>query len=256
MQKFNYQNFVFNYEPYPIGVARDFIEPDYYRRLVENFPPIEIFGSFFDTSSNKKALAELYKPDVYHRFIRENPVYLDFYKYIKSRDFIHDVLNCFEENYIQLRLFDSPITSSTLPLSGPLFDKIDKTIRRLRRRKGLRARFEFSAMPPEGGNIRPHTDAPSKLITLVLSILKEGEWNPAWKGGTDVLKPKDIRKSYNFYNNYFDFEECETLRTIDYVPNQCILFLKTFNSLHCVAPIQNKGGDVYRKTITINIESV
>jgi hypothetical protein len=256
MQKFNYGNFVFDYEPYPIGVAREFIEPDYYRSLVENFPPIEIFGGFFDPESNKKGLSEIYNPTSYHQFVRETPVYRDFYKYIKSPDFIHDVLNCFEQNYIQLGLSESKITSSTLPLRGRRFEKAEKALRRLRLKKGLRARFEFSALPARGGNIRPHTDAPSKIITLVLSILKEGEWNPGWGGGTDVIKPKDRKRTYNFLNNYFDFDECETLRTIEYVPNQCILFLKTFNSLHCVTPIQSHVADIYRKTLTINIESV
>ena len=254
MQKFNYSNFVFDYEPYPIGVAREFIEPDYYRRLVENFPPIEIFGGFFDPNSNKKGLSELYAPNSYHQFVRETPVYRDFYEYIKSPEFIHDVLNCFEQNYIQLGLSESKITSSTLPLRGRR-SKNGESLKPAATQKGLRARFEFSALPANGGNIRPHTDAPSKIITLVLSILKEGEWDPSWGGGTDVIKPKDRRRTYNFYNNYFDFDECETLRTIDYVPNQCILFLKTFNSLHCVAPIQNHAADVYRKTLTINIES-
>ena len=70
-----------------------------------------------------------------------------------------------------------------------------------------------------------------------------------------MLRPKDIRKNYNVYNSYFNFDECETLRTVEYLPNQGILFLKTFNSLHCVAPIRNEGGDVYRKTLTINIDS-
>jgi hypothetical protein len=34
-----------------------------------------------------------------------------------------------------------------------------------------------------------------------------------------------------------------------------IFFLKTFNSLDCVAPMETKAGDVYRKTLTINIDS-
>jgi hypothetical protein len=255
MREFNFQNFVFDYEPYPIGVSRGFVEPDFYRRMVESFPPIELFADFPDGKSHKKALAELYRPDVYHKFLRETPVYLDFYKYIKSPKFIHDVLGCFENNNIRLGLEKSKITSSTLPLLGPIFHKLEKVKRRLRRKKGLSARFEFSALPSNGGSIRPHTDAPQKLITLVLSILKEGDWNPAWKGGTEVLRPKDSRKSYNYLNAYLDFDECETLRTMEYVPNQCILFLKTFNSLHCVAPIQGSGEVVYRKTLTINIEA-
>jgi hypothetical protein len=93
VEKFNYQNFKFDYEPYPLGVAREFVEPEFYRRLVESFPSIELFDTFFDVGSNKKVLAELYRPDTYHRFIRESPAYLEFYKYIKSSEFIHDVLN-------------------------------------------------------------------------------------------------------------------------------------------------------------------
>jgi hypothetical protein len=255
MQKFNYSNFVFDYEPYPIGVAREFIEPAYYQQLVENFPPIEIFGGFFDPESNKHALSEIYEPDVYYRFVRSNAVYRDFYDYVKSPPFIHDVLDCFEKNFVELRLHRAKIRSSTLPLRGMFFHKFDKLLRRLRRNNGLRARFEFSRLPSNGGNIRPHTDAPVKIITLVVSIVKKDEWNPAWGGGTDVIKPKDPRRNYNFYNAYFDFDECVTLRTIDYVPNQCILFLKTFNSLHCVQPIRGSDPKVFRNSLTINIET-
>lgn len=255
MARFDYATFVFEYEPYPVGVARQFVEHEFYRQLVENFPPPELFGTFYDARSHKKALSELYRPESYHRFIRETPVYLELYEYIKSEQFIRDVLTCFEENFIQLKLFDAKITSSTLPLRGGIFFQLDKALRLLRRRKGLRARFEFSALPSDGGNIRPHTDTPQKVITIVLSIAREGDWNPAWNGGTAILKPKDVRKTYNFYNNYFDFDEVETLRTIPYVPNQGMLFLKTFNSLHAVAPIQNPGGTAYRKTLTINIDS-
>jgi hypothetical protein len=255
MKPLNFQNFIFDYEPYPVAVAREFVEPEMYREMVNNFPPGEIFGTFNDGKSHKKSLSELYRPDDYHRFVRATPVYREFYGYIKSREFIRDVLECFERNSIHLGLSETKITSSSLPLKGAFFNKLEKVARRLRRKKGLRARFEFSALPSDGGSIRPHTDAPGKLITLVLSVVPPGEWNPAWKGGTEILRPKDIRKSYNFMNHYLDFDECETLKTFEYVPNQCVLFLKTFNSLHCVAPIQNPGGGLYRKTLTINIES-
>ena len=45
---------------------------------------------------------------------------LEFYRYIKSSEFIHDVLNCFENNFIRLNLSDSKIRSSTLPIAGPV----------------------------------------------------------------------------------------------------------------------------------------
>ncbi len=253
---FQYENFVFEYEPYPVGVCRGFIAGDFYRQLIEQFPPTELFGHHPDGQSYKEILSELFEPDAYHAFVRRTPVYLELYRYIKSRAFIHDVLNCFERNSIQLNLFNAKITSTTLPLVVPLYHRIEYALRRLRKQKSaLRARFEFSALPSDGGCIRPHTDAPTKIITPVVSIVQPGEWNPAWKGGTDILRPKDIRRNYNFVNNYLDFGECETLRTIEYVPNQCIMFLKTFNSLHSVPPIQNKGGHVSRRTLTINIDA-
>jgi len=142
-----------------------------------------------------------------------------------------------------------------LPLVVPLYHHVEYALRRLRKQKGaLRARFEFSTLPSDGGCIRPHTDAPTKIITLVVSIVQAGARNPAWKGGPDILRPKDIRRNYNFFNRYIDFDECVTLRTIEYLPNQCIMFLKTFNSLHAVPPIQNQGGHASRRTLTINIE--
>jgi hypothetical protein len=55
MGKFNYENFKFDYEPYPLGVAREFIEPEFYRRLVESFPPIELFGTFSTPARTKSA---------------------------------------------------------------------------------------------------------------------------------------------------------------------------------------------------------
>ncbi|NIJ52788.1 hypothetical protein [Dyadobacter arcticus] len=256
MKYLNYQNFSFDYDPFPLGVAQQFVEPEHYKLLVENFPSVETFGNFFDKQSNKKALSELYNADAYHAYVRQTPIYLDFYHYIKSHEFIHDVLNTFEQNYIELKLSDTAILSSTSRLGGSFSQWLENQRNRLLRKKGLRARFEFSALPSDGGNVRPHTDAPQKVITLVLSILREGEWNPAWKGGTDVLKPKDMRRNYNFYNAYFDFHEVDVIKTVEYLPNQCILFLKTFNSLHSVPPLRNLGGTELRRTLTINIDQV
>jgi hypothetical protein len=31
----------------------------------------------------------------------------------------------------------------------------------------LEARFDFSALPADGGNLPPHTDAPTKIVTMM-----------------------------------------------------------------------------------------
>ena len=106
---------------------------------------------------------------------------------------------------------------------------------------GLSARFEFSMLPADGGSVIPHTDAPGKLITLVVSMVKEGEWNPALGGGTEVNRPKDHRLAYNELNRQAEFADVEALDTFEFTPNQAVIFVKTFNSWHCVRPMTGHG---------------
>ena len=78
-----------------------------------------------------------------------------------------------------------------------------KSLLRGRRAPGyvpLEARFEFSALPADGGNLPPHTDAPTKIVTMIVSILEDGEWDEAIGGGTDVNWPKDDTRTFNQMN--------------------------------------------------------
>jgi hypothetical protein len=111
-------------------------------------------------------------------------------------------------------------------------------------------------LPAHKGCIKPHTDHPQKVVTLVVSMSGEGEWDSGYGGGTEVMRPRDIRRNYNFMNRQLEFEEVETLRVFEYQPNQCLVFVKTFNSLHGVRPMTGLGTSLMRKTLTINIEHV
>jgi hypothetical protein len=119
----------------------------------------------------------------------------------------------------------------------------------------LRARFEFSALTIAGGSIRPHTDDPAKIVTMVISMVREDEWQPTWGGGTSVVWPIDATKSFNPGNRYLDFDEVRTLKTFPFQPNQCIVFIKTPSSWHMVAPLTGEDPAILRRTLTINIES-
>src|SRR5207249_5186511 len=102
----------------------------------------------------------------------------------------------------------------------------------------LSSRFEFSMLPSAAGCIKPHTDAPQKMITLVISMIENGEWDPSFGGETEVLRPVDRQKTFNFMNRYLEFDEVETIRTFEFMPNQGIVLVKTFNSLHAVSPMK------------------
>ena len=59
---------------------------------------------------------------------------------------------------------------------------------------------EFSMLPAAGGYVIPHTDERSKIVTIVVSMMQDGEWDPAYGGGTDVNRPKDITRNFNWMN--------------------------------------------------------
>ena len=46
----------------------------------------------------------------------------------------------------------------------------------------------------------------------------------------------------------------EQIDVFEFEPNQCVVFVKTFNSWHCVRPMQGNGSQAMRRTLTINIE--
>lgn len=240
----------FRYEPYPIGIVRPLMNDDLYRELVDNYPPKELFVHL-PKVGHKFTLSEKFNADNYHRFVAQTQVWKRLHDWIKSEDFIRAVDGMLRDNFIDLGLSKSSFTKAKK------WRRAWKDVTRARFPRipsPLQARFEFSMLPADGGFILPHTDTPKKIITLIVSILNEGEWDPAFGGGTEVNCPKDCRHAYNWLNEYVPFEDVETLDTFDFAPNQCVIFVKTFNSLHSVRKMRGEGTTTMRKTLTINIE--
>ncbi len=212
------------YEPFPIGFARTFLDRAFYDELVRNWPDNSLF-LYKPALGNKFSLSEVNHPENYHRFVNSSEPWRMVHRLVKSPAFIEYVLDSLLDHNIDIGCAPGVLSS----------------------------RFEFSMLAGAGGCIKPHTDAPNKLVTLVLSILAENEWNPAWGGGTAILKPKDVTKTFNHMNVQLDFDEVECLESFPFVPNACVLFVKTFNSYHAVYPIQGMDA-VPRRSLTINIE--
>jgi hypothetical protein len=248
----SFKNVSFLYEPYPIGVASRIFDDQFYKQLVETFPPVELF-SFMPLHGNKYSLSEVNNPDAYHDYVRSSAPWREFHKWIKREEFPGEILSMLCQYNIDL---DVPLVQAngTGGTKQTLLKKLGLGASRIA--PPLNARFEFSMLPADGGFIKPHTDSPQKIITLVIGILEEGEWSPSYGGGTEVLRPKDITKNFNYKNAYLEFDEVETLATFDYRPNNCVIFIKTFNSLHAVRPMTAQGHNLMRKTLTINIERV
>jgi hypothetical protein len=248
---FSYDNVKFRYDPFPIALAKPIMEPGLYREFVDNFPPVEIFESFQELGKkgNKYTLSEKENKRAYLDFVKSVPLWRDFHAWIKSDAFPYGVLE-------MLRHHDVDLDYRYVPPAR----RLSRTVKNLVRGRPspryvpLKARFEFSALPAEGGHLVPHTDAPTKIVTIIVSILHDDEWDPAFGGGTDVNRPKEERYRFNHVNRLAGFEDMEVLHTYEFTANQAVIFVKTFNSWHSVRPMAGAGSNALRKTLTINIE--
>lgn len=239
----------FDYEPFPIGVAADVFAPGTYAEMVRCFPTAEDFVTK-RTIGVKYSLSQVNNRAAYRRVIARHPVWQRFHAAVKHPGFIRHVLAALGRQGIDLGLY-----------APPWRERLRQRLRALKRGRPqphlprLSARFEFSAMPVTGGSIRPHTDDPAKLVTLVVSMVAPGEWDPAWGGGTSVVWPLDPTRSFNPGNRYLDFADVRTLKTFPFLPNQCVVFVKTPSSWHMVSPMTGSDPARLRRTLTINIET-
>jgi hypothetical protein len=245
---FDFRQAKFNYEPYPIGLIRPILDPALHASLCATYPDKALF-EFKPSLGNKYSLSEVNNADKYRRFINSSAHWNQLYRYVKSKEFIPGVLGMLKQHHIDLGLGRYRVVSTKAVTSRA------SALSRVLRVSELSARFEFSMMGADGGHISPHTDAQQKLITLVISMMQPGEWNPAWGGGTDVVMPRDRTLIYNQVNKPLPFAEVEVIKTFACDPNQCVIFVKTFNSWHSVSPMLGQGSSALRKTLTINIEA-
>ena len=249
---FRFDRARFRYDPYPIGAIPEVLDPGAYKALCESYPPIELFTTLPEVG-NKYVLSEKYNGREYRRFIASTPVWKELHDWIKSEAFIDAIDALLKQSGIDvgLKAYRASFAVRMKKLLRDLF--VHGRLPRVHPQ--LYTRFEFSMLPSDGGCVIPHTDSPGKLITLVVSMVGEGEWDPSYGGGTDVNRPRDMRRSYNELNRNVPFEDVEVLDTFAFVPNQCVVFVKTFNSLHSVRPMQVPGPRRMRRTLTINIEA-
>jgi hypothetical protein len=237
------------FEPYPLLVLRPALEPGWYRQLCDDYPDRSLFVTH-PKYDYKLSLSEKFGRENYTRFIAGTRSWNRFHAWLKSEEFIRATVDFLLSHGIDLDL-DRSFESVPKRVGRALVSAARGRLPALAPR--LRSRFEFSVLAADGGEVAPHTDTPKKIITLVLSMIKDGEWNSAL-GGLDVNRARDERYAFNWSNRNVPWESVEVLETIPFVPNQCMIFVKTFNSLHSVRRMNEAGSDALRKSVTIVIE--
>ena len=236
----------FFYDPYPTGVIQNIFSSDVFDNLSDSFPPIELFKKM-DNLGSKYSLSELNNRKEYHQFIKSKPVWTSIYREIKKGNFIKHVIDELLRHNVNL------MVKHYLPFRHAGIKGLVWQMKNGKLPRHISARFEFSAMPAGGGSIFPHTDHVSKLATIVIFMNKPGELADVDGGGLSICAPKEKVNTFNLENRWVDFSDVEQHFYIPPKPNTGSLFVKTYDSLHCVMPISGPNG-VLRKTLTINLE--
>lgn len=244
-----FSNLSMEYSPYPFGVISPVFDEAFYKELLDTFPPMELF-QFHARFGNKYSLSEKSNRAQYEKFIASHAAWRQVHSYVKSQEFVSTVLNALSSQHVDLGL-QRPTQSRGKAIRSAVKDLLRGRLPSTER--PLYSRFEFSALPADGGVVIPHTDSPGKFVTLVFSMVRPEDWTEQWGGGTDILVSKDVTKSYNLINAQVPYEETETITTVPYKTNQAMIFVKTHNSLHGVRKMIGPQGAV-RRTLTIVIE--
>jgi len=207
-------------EPYPIGVAAEVFSPKQYDKMVAAYPAEDRF-KYLSGKYEKYSLSQVNHKGDYLNVVSASPIWATFYQYIKSAAFPMAVAAVLKRHNL------AGLEPGTYI-----------------------SRFEFSSLPAAGGMIWPHTDIPSKVITLIIPMMAPGEWDKAWGGSTDVLVPKPGVEPKDYQTPLESFD-CPASFPCD--PNQAVIFIKSDHSWHSVGPIHGPEGR-WRRTLTINIE--
>jgi hypothetical protein len=218
----NFDSVKFYNDPYVFGLATDVFDPPMFNALVETWPSEKLFAHM-GGGYHKYSLSERNNAPLYHRFISENAEWREFHHYIKTA-FMVEIL-------------------AVLQAFGHAMPYREKH----------KARFEFSSLPADGGFLLPHTDIPSKVLTLVIPIYRH-RWQEEWGGATQLLRPNAVGTvEYKDYQTPLD--KFDIVNVAPYRSNGCLIFLKSDHSWHNVGPLKGPAG-VWRRSLTVNLERV
>jgi hypothetical protein len=242
------ENLELRYHPFPIGQIQSAVDEKLYDEMIAAWPALDLF-EYKPELGHKYALSQKCHGKEYKAFVRGTPVWARFDQWIRSDAFVETLIGRLQSNHIDLGYRPG------ISWRRQTIKNMNAIVRGRPSNRGARlaASWEFQMMPASGGFLLPHTDAPSKIVTMTLSMLRPGEWDTSWGGGIDIGVAKDDRFAYNQLNAQADFGDLEWVDTFPFVRNTAVVFVKTYNSWHGVRPLHGPDDGTMRRNLVINI---
>ncbi len=239
----NLNNQKYFYEPFPHALYENVFDLSFYEKICDEFPSDQKFDNFDFDKQNKLKQKKFSLNDnhpLFRNILKNKKNINDLYNYLSNQKFKSLILDLLHKNHIKL---------SRNQFKQSFLKKIYQKLT-----KSKKFGFEFSMISTDGGFIKPHTDGADKLVSFVIPIVKNNDFENIPNSGTDILRPIQDKYKYNFLNETVPFEATEVVRKIPFNKNQIFLFIKTHNSLHSVGPMVNPAEkSLMRKSINFFI---
>ena len=228
--------------PFCSFVIDDFLPRPLYEALDASFPDDP--ERFRANSEGKLGLRSSEAPSAFDALCREHREWRELIGALSHDDFVLDVRRALVPALVRARgiaghkrwLNDTDRRVSNVPPRYWLFEPV-------------RATFQLSRMPA-GAEVLPHTDAPRKLVSLVL-YFSDPDWRPEWGGATEFFAaPPGLAAGAT---ERVAFDRLEPLRRADFRPNRLVGFVRSPDSWHGVRPLACPTGRA-RRALLINLK--
>lgn len=230
--------------PFCYFAIDDYLPDALYRSLRESFPD----GSTYESDgSGKLGFRSSEEPDDFERFCEENRDWKQLLEFFRSDAFVVDAGRALAPSLVAARGWkgrrrwkncsntDSPTHRLHYVLEEP-----------------VRTTFQISQLP-SGAEVVPHSDAPRKLISLML-YFRDDDWKDAQGGGTVFFEPKDPARAKHWKpTDRIPFSELTEIGRCGFARNRLAGFVRSSNSYHGVRRIEGPDS-ASRRALLVNIK--
>jgi uncharacterized Rossmann fold enzyme len=158
------------------------------------------------------------------KFIKRTAPWKKFYDFIKLPEFIDQVFAMLEHN--RIKIVSTPDVK-------------------------LNTQLEFVTLNAKNGQLKPHANHDSTVVTLILPMLaSQDDWNKNWGGGITAFQPKASKAKLK--SGKAGFDKFNIVKTYPYLVNHCLVFLKNNTSWRGVMPMKGPAN-IMRKAIIVSI---
>jgi hypothetical protein len=231
-------------QPFCFFYVDDYLPDELYRALLASYPAESSYryndeGKMGFRSSEDQAAVD--------RWCDAHPPWRDLVDFFGSDAFLADLRRCFAEPLARARGW-----AGRRPWLNCTRRAVPENWLRYQLQEPVRTTIQFSMLPRDACVV-PHSDAPRKLVSLLLYFRDDG-WQDAWGGGTEFYAPLDAERARRWgRTDRIPFEEFKTIGVTGFVANRLAGFVRCDDSYHGVPALQCPPG-ASRKALLVNVK--